>query len=159
MTEDEIAKLYDELVKSYDVWPEPKFWFQVEWPSAIATFREVSGLNIESQPIEYRHDNQPVFSAIKMPGIKKYGNITLKKGIFKSDNKLTDWLNGFKMNTLKREPLTIKLMDESGAPTMIWTLANAFITKITGENKDMNSNEIAIESIEIVHEGITISNS
>lgn len=143
---------------SNDVWPKPKFSFQVEWPSAIATFQEVSGLSSEAQPIEYRHDDQPVFSTIKMPGIKKTGHITMKKGIFKSDNNLTDWLNEIKMNTIKREYITIKLMDESGAPTMIWTLANAWPTKISGQNITNNS-EVHVDSIEIVHEGITISNS
>ena len=59
-----------------------------------------------------------------MPGIKKYSDVTLKKGVFKSDNKFWDWFNEIKMNTIKRAPVTISLLDEDGAPTMVWTLTN-----------------------------------
>jgi len=145
--------------QSANVWPIPKFYFQVKWDSQVMSFQEVSGLDVEAQPIEYRHGDSPVFSTIKMPGIKKTGNVTMKKGVFKSDNKFWDWFNKIKMNTIKRVPVTISLLDESGAPTMVWTLANAWPTKITGTDLKSDGNEAAIESIEIAHEGLTIANS
>ena len=149
----------DGSAQSTSVWPLPKFHFQVKWDVEVLSFQEVSGLDIEAQPIEYRHGDSPEFSTIKMPGIKKSGNITMKKGVFKSDNKFWDWFNQIKMNTIKRIPVTISLLDESGAPTMVWTLANAWPTKITGTDLKSDGNEVAIESIEIAHEGITISSS
>jgi phage tail-like protein len=94
-----------------------------------------------------------------MPGIKKYGNVTLKKGVFKSDNKFWDWFNQIKMNTIKRVPVTISLLDEAGKPTMVWTLTNAWPTKITGTDLKAEGNEVAVETIEIAHEGLTIANS
>lgn len=145
--------------QSTNVWPIPKFHFQVKWDSAVMSFEEISGLDVEAQPIEYRHGDSPVFSAIKMPGLKKYGNITMKKGVFKSDNKFWDWFNQIKMNTIKRIPVTISLLDESGSPTMVWTLTNAWPTKITGTDLKAQGNEVAIETIEIAHEGLTIANS
>ncbi len=148
----------DGSAQSTTVWPMPKFHFQVKWDSEVMSFQEVSGLDIESQPIEYRHGDSPEFSTIKMPGIKKTGNITMKKGVFKSDNKFWDWFNQIKMNTVKRIPVTISLLDETGAPTMVWTLANAWPTKITGTDLKSDGNEVAIESIEIAHEGLTIAN-
>ena len=93
-----------------------------------------------------------------MPGMMKFGNLTMKKGVFKGDNKFWDWLNQIKMNTIKRVPVTISLLDESSAPTMVWTLANAWPTKITSTDLKSEGNEVAIESIEIVHEGLTIAN-
>ena len=96
---------------------------------------------------------------IKMPGMKKDGNITMKTGIFKEDNKFWDWLKQIKMNTIKRLPVTISLLDETGKATMVWTLTNAWPTKITGTDLKSEGNEVAIESIEIVHEGLTIANS
>jgi len=63
------------------------------------------------------------------------------------------------MNTIKRLPVTISLLDETGKPTMVWTLANAWPTKITGTDLKAEGNEVAIETIEIVHEGLTIDNS
>ncbi len=141
------------------IWPIPKFHFQVKWDSEVMSFQEVSGLDVEGQVIEYRRGDSPEFSTVKMPGIKKYSNITMKKGVFKSDNKFWDWFSQIKMNTIKRIPVTISLLDEGGNPTMVWTLANAFPTKITGTDLKSDGNEVAIETIEIAHEGLTIENS
>jgi phage tail-like protein len=145
--------------QSTNIWPMPKFYFQVKWDSAVMSFEEVSGLDVESQPIEYRHGDSPVYAAIKMPGLKKYGNVTMKKGVFKGDNKFWDWFNQIKMNTIKRVPVTISLLDESGKPTMVWTLINAWPTKITGTDLKAQGNEVAIETIEVAHEGLTIANA
>ena len=145
--------------QSANVWPLPKFHFRVNWGAAVMSFQEVSGLDVEAQPIEYRHGDSPTFSTIKMPGIKKYGNVTMKKGVFKSDNKFWDWFNQIKMNTIKRETVTISLLDEQGTPTMVWTLANAWPTKITGTDLKAEGNEVAVETIEIAHEGLTIQNA
>jgi phage tail-like protein len=149
----------DGSAQSTTVWPMPKFHFEVKWDSEVMSFQEVSGLDLEAQPIEYRHGDSKEFSVIKMPGIKKTGNVTMKKGIFKSDNKFWDWFSQIKMNTIKRVPVTISLLDESGDPTMVWTLANAWPTKITGTDLKSDGNEVAIDSIEIAHEGLTIDNA
>ncbi|HEX4164609.1 MAG TPA: phage tail protein [Bryobacteraceae bacterium] len=149
----------DGSAQSKTIWPLPKFYFQVKWDSTVMSFQEVSGLDVEAQPIEYRRGDSPDFSVIKMPGIKKTGNVTMKKGVFKSDNKFWTWFSGIKMNTIKRVPVTISLLDEGGAPTMVWTLANAWPTKITGTDLKADGNEVAVETIEIAHEGITMANS
>ena len=145
--------------QSTTVWPLPKFYFQVKWDSQVMSFQEVSGLDVQSEEIKYRHGDSPEFSVIKMPGMKKVGNVTMKKGTFKSDNKFWDWFNQIKMNTIKRVPVTISLLDEAGKPTMVWTLANAWPAKITGTDLKSDGNEVAVESIEIAHEGLTIANS
>lgn len=148
----------DGSAQSKNTWPLPKFYFQVKWEKEVVSFQEVSGLDIEAQPIEYRHGDSPQFSTIKMPGIIKSSNITMKKGVFKSDNKFWNWFSQIKMNTIKRIPLTISLLDEGGSPTMVWTVSNAWPTKITGTDLKADGNEIAVETIEIAHEGITIAN-
>ena len=138
----------------------PNFHFSVEFGSSgyIASFQEVSGLDMESETIEYRHGDSPVFSNIKMPGLRKFGNVMLKKVLFVSDNKFWDWYSKIKMNTIERLTVTIKMLDEEGIPTMTWTLKNAWPTKISGSDLKSDSDEVAIESIELVHEGITIGN-
>ncbi|MCE9550679.1 MAG: phage tail protein [Betaproteobacteria bacterium] len=148
----------DGSAQSTTVWPLPKFYFEVKWDTNVMLFQEVSGLDVQSEEIKYRHGDSKNFSAIKMPGLKKVGNVTMKKGIFKADNKFWLWFNEIKMNTIKRVPVTISLLDEAGAPTMVWTLANAWPTKITGTDLKAVGNEVAVESIEIVHEGLTIAN-
>lgn len=149
----------DDSAQSHMVWAVPKFYFQVKWDSEIMSFQEVSGLDLESQVIEYRAGDSPEFSSVKMPGIRQSGKVTMKKGVFKSDNKFWDWFSQIKMNTIKRAPVTISLLDETGAPTMVWTLSNAWPTKITGTNLRSDSNEVAIETIELSHEGLTIETS
>ena len=144
--------------QSTSIWPIPKFRFEVQWDSAVMSFQEVSGLDMESQPIEYRAGDSKVFSVTKMPGIRKYSNVTMKKGVFKSDRKFWDWFNQIKMNTIARKPVTIRLLDEAGKTTMVWTLANAWPTKITGTDLKAEGNEVAVETIEIAHEGLTIAN-
>jgi phage tail-like protein len=141
------------------VWPLPKFYFVVQFGSGDPIpFQEVSGLDIESSIIEYRHGNNTAFSTIKMPGIAKVGNVTMKKGIFPADNVFWTWFNGITMNSIKRETVIIRLLDESGAPTMVWTLVNAWPTKVTGTDLKSDGGEVAVESIEIAHEGLTIRN-
>ncbi|MEM8998641.1 MAG: phage tail protein [Bacteroidota bacterium] len=144
-----------------NIWPLPKFYFKIDLGSQDSTvsFQEVSGLDTETQPIEYRHGDSKQFSTIKMPGIAKTGNVTLKKGVFVKDNNFWNWYNNIKMNTIKRETVTIQLLDESGNPTMTWTLANAWPTKITGTDLKSDANEVAVETLELAHEGLTISNS
>jgi phage tail-like protein len=141
-------------------WPLPRFYFSVDI-SGVASdlpFQEVSGLDTEVQAIEYRRGDSPAFSAIKMPGLAKTGNVTLRKGIFAKDNKFFEWQKQVVMNTIRRSTVTIRLLDEGGKATMTWTLANAWPTKITGTDLKADGNEVAVESVEIAHEGLTVTN-
>jgi len=145
--------------QSADIWPLPKFHFRVEWDGKVISFQEVSGLDAQSEEIKYRSGDNPVFSPVKMPGLLKYSNVTMKKGIFKGDNRFWDWFSQIKMNTIKRINVVISLLDEGGKATMVWTLKNAWPTKITGTDLKSEGNEVAIESIEVVHEGLEIKNA
>ena len=149
----------DGSTQSTSEWPIPKFRFEVKWDSEVMSFQEVSGLDVEAQLLEYRRGDSPSFSTQKMPGLKKYSDITMKKGVFKSDNKFWEWFKKIQMNTIERVPVTIALLDEGGGNTMVWTLANAWPTKITGTDLKAQGNEVAVETIEIAHEGLTIENA
>uniref|UniRef100_UPI004048C750 phage tail protein n=1 Tax=Roseivirga sp. TaxID=1964215 RepID=UPI004048C750 len=140
-------------------WPMPKFRFEVNFgdKEQNVCFQEVSGLEAENQVIEYRASNSPQFSTIKMPSIAKYDNVTLKRGVFVKDNNFWNWYNQIKMNMIKRQTVTIKLLDEGGNPTMTWTLNNAWPTKITGTDLKSDGNEVAVDTIEIAHEGLTVA--
>ena len=98
------------------------------------------------------------FSTEKMPGIAKYGNVTMKRGVFVNDNKFWDWHAEIKMNTIKRRTVLIKLLDESGEVTMQWQLNNAWPTKISSTDLKSDGNEVAIDTIEIAHEELVITN-
>ena len=96
-------------------WPMPKFRFEVDLGTELTgvAFQEVSGMDVENQILEYRKSNSPLFSVEKMPGMAKYGNITMKRGVFVNDNTFWDWHNEISMNTIKRRTVLIKLLDES----------------------------------------------
>jgi phage tail-like protein len=141
------------------IWPLPVFSFQVTWGTQQKIpFQEVSGMDAETQVIEYRHSNSKAYSTIKMPGIAKYGNVTFKKGIFVKDNTFWTWYSGITMNTYDRVSIIIQLLDENQGTTMTWTLLNAWPTKVSGPTLKSDGNEVAIETIEVAHEGLTIAN-
>lgn len=139
-------------------WPLPKFQFLVEWDSEQMFFQEVAGLDKEVQTIEAHKGNTSQFSTIKMPGIKKFENITLKKGVVKSSDHFWEWFNAIKMNSIKRKSMTITLLDESGKATIKWTLSNAWPTKISNIETSADS-DVLVERVEIVCEDITVVNS
>lgn len=137
-------------------YPMPTFHFIVNWGGVNVGFSEVTGLNIENQVIEYRDGATLEFSVRKMPGLQKFGNITLKRGIMKSDNQYYEWLNTIKMNTIERRDITISLLDENHAPVFTWRAKNAFPAKLEGASLKASGNEVAIESIEVAHEGLVV---
>lgn len=150
----------DDGSKEGATWPMPKFRFEVDFGTQLKqiAFQEVSGMDKEVQVIEYRHSNNPLFSTIKMPGIAKYGNVTMKRGVFVNDNTFWSWMDEIKMNTIARRTVLIKLLDEAGEVTMQWQLNNAWPTKITGTDLKSDGNEVAVDTIEIAHEQLIITN-
>ena len=139
-------------------YPLVKFHFQVDWGGTKIGFTEVSGLDIETEVVEYRHGASKEYSKIKMPGMQKFSNITLKRGTFASDNEYFQWWNTVKLNTIERRDVTIKLLNEEHNPVVTWKVKNVWPTKIQSTDLKADGNEVAIESMELVHEGLTIQN-
>lgn len=139
-------------------YPLPKFHFSVDWKGTNIGFTEVSGLDVETEVIEYRQGASPEYSKIKMPGMQKFSNITLKRGTFASDNEYYNWWNMVKLNTIERRDITIKLLNEDHQPVITWKVKNAWPTKIQSTDLKADGNEVAIESMELVHEGLSIQN-
>jgi len=137
-------------------YPLPKFHFSVDWGDDKFAFSEVSGLDVESEMIEYRDGIMPEYSKIKMPGMQKYSNITLKRGTFQGDNKFYDWWKTTQLNTVERRDLIISLLNEEHDPVFVWTAKNAWPLKVQSTDLKADGNEAAIETMEIVHEGLTI---
>lgn len=140
-------------------YPLSKFYFQADWGGTQIGFHEISGLDIETEVIEYRTSNSPEFSKIKMPGMKKFNNVTLKRGSFKSDNDYYNWLNTIQLNSVERRTVTISLLDEQGNPAITWKINKAFPVKLQSTDLKAEGNEVAIETLEIAHEGLIIENN
>ena len=138
-------------------WPLPKFYFTVTGMPGNPVFQEVTGLETEVQVIEYRAGNSGIFAPIKMPGLAKVGNITMKKGIFVSDQTLWTWFKSITMNTIARSTIVINLLDQNASPQYKGQLNHAFPVKLTGTDLKSDGNEVAVESIEIAYETMSIS--
>ena len=139
-------------------YPIPKFHFSVEWaPGTRIGFTEVTGLTMESDVIEYREGSSPEFHKIKQPGLKKLSPLTLKRGVFQGDIEFNDWMDTISMNTVERRDVTIKLLNENHEPIITWQVLNAWPTKVQSSDLKADGNEVAIETMELAHEGIKIS--
>jgi phage tail-like protein len=137
-------------------YPQPSFTYSVTIDGNTTSFSEVSGLSYETKMIEYRHGDSPVYAPEKMPGIMNYPDVTLKRGVFKGAEELYDWFNSIKLNTVDRKTVIISLLDENHSPACTWTLTNAWPSKYDGGAYKSTANEVAIESLTIVHEGMTM---
>jgi len=141
-----------------NIWPLPKFYFAVDFGDGRpVSFQQMTGLDSESKPIEYRHGNNPVFYPIKMPGLGRIGNVTMRKGMFVGDAKFWAWVDAIRLNTIARRTMTVSLHDESGKPAMSWTLNNAWPTKITGTDLKSDGSDVAVESVEVAFETMVVA--
>lgn len=145
-------------------YPIPKFHFQVEWGNDFRIgFTEVSGLDFETEVIEYREGSSKKYNKTKQPGLTKYSDITLKRGTFEGD---FDFFNlwkqsyyfqeGNKTGSRYRRTVTIKLLNENHEPIITWQLENAWAKKVQSTDLKADANEVAIETMELAHEGLTI---
>lgn len=118
----------------------------------IAGFSEVTGLNSEQNVIEYREGNEGI-TPRKLPGLTKFGNITLKRGI-SPDLQIYNWRKTVTDGDIVRKNVSIVLHNEKHDEAVRWNLINAWPSKYTGPDMKANANEVAIETIELAHEGL-----
>jgi len=100
-------------------YPPPAFYFTVAWAAKRIGLSEISGLTQKVQNIEYRDGSFPEYSSMKMPGLRKFTNITMKRGVAKSDNEFFQCLSTVKLNTVERRDLIISLLNEDHYPVMV----------------------------------------
>jgi len=117
-------------------------------------FSEVSGLDIECQPIDYRNGDED-FVPRKLPGIKKFPNIVLKRGII-GNLDLFNWLNTALQGAVDRREGAVILRDEKRNEVMRWKFTRGWACKMMGPALKGDSNAVAVESLEIAHESLEI---
>jgi len=133
--------------------PYRSFNFLVEIDGiARAGFRECSGLDASQDPIEYREGNEGL-TARKLPGLNKYSNLTLKWGA-SDDHDLWDWRKKALGGEVERKNGSIVLLNEKGEEKVRWNFREGWPTKWTGPSFNATGNEVAIETLEIAHEGL-----
>ena len=122
--------------------------------SVRAQFAEVSGLDVEIVPIEYRNGAENL-TVRKLPGLVKFNNIVLKRGIT-GDLTLWQWIKTAMDGQVQRASGTVILLDDSRQEVMRWNFRRGWPCKLTGPALKAKGNEIAIETLEICHEGLEI---
>jgi phage tail-like protein len=137
-------------------YPLPKFHFRVEWGGSKIGFTEVTGLDFQVEPIEYREGSSPEYHKIKMPGMHKFSNITLKRGTFTGDIEFYKWMKTISLTQVERRDITISLLNEAHEPVVTWGIKNAFPIKVQASDFKADGNEVAVETLELAHEGLKI---
>lgn len=135
-------------------YPHGRFRYKVEIDGLEAGgFSEATGFDASIDVIEYREGDM-VQTPMKIPGLKKYGNITLKQGVADS-MVMYEWMIAGVEGEVERKTITITILDETETAAASWQVINAWPTKYTAPDFNATSSEIAIESMEIAHEGMT----
>jgi phage tail-like protein len=136
------------------------FHFMVTWnpeDEENVSFSEVSGLNVSTTAIEYREGSDKQYTTLKMPGLRKYNNVTLKRGTMAKDNGFFAWFDKINNNTVERRSIKIMLLNEDHEAVITWTLNNAFPVKYDPGSLNASKGEVLIESIELAYESFTVT--
>ncbi len=135
--------------------PYRAFNFRIEIDGLEAgSFSECSGLSSEGDAVDYREGTDIPLTLRKLVGLRTYTNLTLKRG-YTQNAELWNWHSNIVNGVPDRRNGSIILMDEERNDVMRWNFENGWINKIEGPSLNASGNEVAIESAEIIHEGLT----
>ena len=118
-------------------------------------FAEVGGLTADGDSVDYREGTDLQSNVRKLVGLRKYTNLMLKRG-YTQDKALWQWYTNIMNGVPDRRNVTIVLMNERREAVLRWHAENAWINKIEGPALKASSNDVAMESLELVHEGLTL---
>jgi phage tail-like protein len=147
----------DQIKSSY---PLPVYNYRVTVGGATLGFSEVSGLNVEHEPVTYKHGLSFVLGDKIIPGMPKQITLTMKRGITKAENGsiLVDWFQETYANPLRnsKQDIQIDLCDETGNAVIRWKVLGALPVKLDAPTFDASSNEVAVETLELVAHSISV---
>jgi phage tail-like protein len=109
--------------------------------------------------VEYREGAELVNNVHKLPGIVKYGNLVLKRGLANSPNSMAlwDWFSTFVSGTGKTKRITVSLLDSGRNPVIKWSFTNAWPVRYESPVLDGKTSAVAIETLEVAVEGMTVT--
>lgn len=134
--------------------PYAAFNFIVDIDGMKAVFSECSGLSTDTDPIEYR-TGEADNTVSKIPGLKKFANISLKKGMTQ-DLALWEWRKTVLDGLTERKSGSITLLNEAREPVLRWNFKEGWPNKWEGPAMKATGNEVAIVTLEIAHEGLDL---
>ena len=143
-------------------YPLPAYNYRVEIGDTSVACSEVSGLSIAYETQTYKESpvesGAPGPRVMIMPAQSTPPTVTLKKGVVKgvSVPVLYDWIRTTRINQTEKKDLFVRLLDENGAPVISWKVTNAFPTKLDAPSFTADSNDVAIESMELMADAVTL---
>jgi len=136
---------------------------QIDYPYKVKVgqqpeglFQEMVGLEMSAQTVDYRTDSSKPVAPTKVPGMAKSRTMTFKKGRFANDSAFWDWHNAIKMNTTQRETVAVYALDEQGKVAIVYTLKNAWATKIHIADLKASIASITVDTLEIAYEALNM---
>ncbi len=155
-----MALTKDEIRTTY---PLPVYNYKVEIDGKPVAFSEVSGLSVAYETSTYVESPTEGIGPRRMymPGQRKSATITLKKGVVTgvSVPALFGWINLIQLNRIDKKDIYVRLCDENGAAVVSWKVINAFPTKLDAPTFTATSNDVAIESMELMADGVIVEQS
>ena len=139
-----------------EMYPYKGYRFKVEIGGMmVAGFSEVTGFDATIDVVEYREGDAVDPTPRKMPGLVKYSNITLRRGVIDSVEFFT-WIDEINKGqlTAERKVVTVQLCNDEDTVIAAWQLLRAWPCKYTGPELKGLSSDVAIETIEFAHEGL-----
>jgi phage tail-like protein len=152
-----MALTKDQIRTSY---PLPVYNYKVEIDGKTVAFSEVSGLSVTYDTTT--HAESPTAGVgprwMYMPAQQKPANVTMKKGVVVgvSVPTLFAWINSIQLNRVDKKDIYVRLCDENGAAVVSWKVINAFPTKLDAPSFTASSNDVAIESLELMADGVVV---
>jgi len=141
-------------------YPLPVYNYKVEIDGKAVSFSEVSGLSVGYETSTYVESPTAGVGPRRMvmPGQRKTATVTMKKGVVTgvSVPTLYAWINSIQLNRIDKKDVYVRLCDESGAAVVSWKVINAFPTKLDAPSFTANSNDVAVESMELTADGVVV---
>jgi phage tail-like protein len=139
--------------------PYHAFNFLVSFGNKTTTdagFQEVSGMNIEVTSADYRYGNSPVNYPMKVNGLYKVGDVTLKRGLIGRLD-LYQLIDGIRTGNHTLQDVHVQLQDEAHNPVMTFTLKNARPIRYTAPTFNAKGGtEVAIEELVLSIEDLSV---
>jgi len=136
--------------------PLTGFHFTANWGDMDLGFTSVTGLDQHLDVIEYREGSSPSLTPRKIPGLMRSSPVILRRGIVVGRADVSEWIRTVRVGTIERRDMQVSLLNEDHDPSVVWMLRNAWPARLLGPDLNSMKSQVAFETLEVVHEGLTV---
>jgi phage tail-like protein len=133
--------------------------FQVEWGGRRIGFMAVSGLVTSVEIVPGREGSSNENAAVALPGQQRFSPVVLTRAIEPGDNEFFEWMNAVRFQQTERRDVTVSLLNASHEPVVVWRLSAAFPSELAYGPLDAHGNDLATETLTLVHQGLSVDHS